>query len=196
MSGQSFGPNPGNGQYYPVAIQGNMFSGGNQAAVSTALSAGLPTTYTGGLVLANPITSTVNLVIQKAKAVFVVAQTNAAAIGLGVGYDASTALSGTLTVVPNQNALQTSSATSQGILYSSASITLPAAPVLARLLGNVDTGALTTQVDAGALEADVQGSIILSPGGYAVFTSSAAGTASSFLGSFTWVELPAGATAG
>lgn len=193
--GQNFGPNPANGQYYPAAIGGTLFGGGNQAVVATALSAGLPTAYTGGLVLANPITSKVNLILQRAKATFIVAQTNAASIGLGVGYNATTALSGTLTAVAVQTANPASSATASGLLYSSASVTLPTAPVLALLLGAVDTGALTTGVNSAALEAVIDGGIILPPGGYAVFTSTAAGTASSFLGSFSWVELPAGATA-
>jgi hypothetical protein len=148
----------------------------------------VPTTYTGGLVLANPIASTVNLRIQKAKASFIVAQTNAAVIGLGIGFSA-TALAGTLTAVaslPGNNGA--TPAVAQGLLYSSASITLPAAPYLARILGTVNTGALTTGVANLGLEADLQGSIILPPGGYAVFLSSAAGTASSFFGSFVWVE--------
>jgi hypothetical protein len=191
--GQNYGPSPGSGQYYPVAIGGDLFSGGNQAVVATALAAGLPTTYTGGLVLANPIDGTKNLVIQRAQAAFIVAQTNAAVIGLGVGYSTS-ALAGTLTAVASVPAVAGSSAAATGKLYSSASITLPAAPYLARILGSVDTGALTVAVDAASLALDVQGSIVLPPGAFAVFLSSAAGTASSFFGSFVWLELPAGAT--
>lgn len=162
--------------------------GGNQAVVATALAAGLPTTYTGGLVLANPTTSTVSLRIQKARCAFILAQTNASLIGIGVGYSAS-ALSGTLTAVPSiPGTGGASPAVAQGLLYSSASVTLPAAPYLAKIIGAIDTGALTTEVNSPILEADIQGAIILPPGGYAVFTSSAAGTASSFFGSFTWVE--------
>jgi hypothetical protein len=192
--GQNFGPNPANGSYYPAAIGGTLFSGANQAVVATALAAGLPTTYTGGLVLANTITSAVNLIIQRVTAAFTVVQSNAAVIGLGVGYNATTNLSGTLTAVAVQNANPASAATPSGLLYSSASITLPTAPLLARVIGSVDTGAVTTEVNSAQMTLDIGGSIILPPGGYAVFTSSAAGTASSFLGSFEWVELPAGAT--
>ena len=156
--------------------------------VATALSAGLPTTYTGGLVLVNPPTSTTNLRIQTAKAIFIIAQTNVSVIGLGIGFSA-TPLAGTLTAVaslPGNNGA--TPAVAQGLLYSSASITLPAAPYLARVIGIAETGAVTTGVTNNGLSIDLQGSIILPPGGYAVFTSSAAGTASSFLGSFVWVE--------
>ena len=187
---QNFGPNVGSGLYYPTAIQGNMYSGGNQAVVATALAAGLPTAHTGGLVLANPAASGVNLVLQRASAAFIVAQTNAAAIGLGVGFSA-TALAGTLTAVASKNVNPGSSNTASGLLYSSAAITLPVAPYLARLIGSVDTGALTTEVNGSALALDLQGSVILPPGGFACFVSSAAGTASSFFGAFIWVELPA-----
>lgn len=189
-----FGPNVGNGQYYPIAIRGYLFSGGNQTAVATALSSGVPTTYTGGLVLANPITSTMNLILQRAKAAFVVAQTNAALIGLGVGVSAD-ALAGTLTAITPINGLPGFSNTPSGKLYSSASVTLPVAPYLARIIGAVDTGALTTEVDASPLDLDLQGGIVLPPGGFACFLSSATGTASSFFGSFVWVEAPAAASA-
>jgi hypothetical protein len=192
---QNLGPTPSNGQYYPGAIQGNLYRGGNQAPVATALPAGVPTAYTGGLVLSNPLTSAVNLVLQSADAAFVVAQTNAAVISVGASYSPVTAISGTLTVVPVQPAVVGTTSEAQGVLYSSASITLPAAPKVAIIVGAVDTGALTTAPNAGKLSASIQGGMVIPPGGQAVILSSAAGTASSFMGSFTWSELPAGATA-
>jgi hypothetical protein len=184
-----YAPNLSLGQYANAGngISGQLFQGGNQAVVATALSAGLPTTYTGGLVLANPPTSTVNVRLQKATAIFIIAQTNVSVIGLGIGFSA-TALTGTLTAVASLPGNPGSSAVAQGLLYSSASITLPAAPYLTRVIGLAETGAVTTGVATGGLSLDLQGSIILPPGGYAVFTSSAAGTASSFIGSFVWVE--------
>lgn len=186
------GPSPAFGQYYSASLNnGQMFRGGNQAAVATAFAAGLPTTYTGGLILANPIGNAKKIILIKAKASFVLAQTNVALIGLGVGYSA-TALTGTLTAVPIQNTLVAGAPAvpnaSTALLVSSASVTLPTAPYLAAHLGTVDTGATTTAVAGGELEAAFDGSIVLGPGGFVCFTSSAAGTASSFLGAFTWVE--------
>lgn len=193
---QQYGPNPGDGQYYPISIRGDLFNGGNQAVVTTALSAGLGLTVTGGLTLVNPLNSPMNLVIQSASATFVSAPAAAGAIGVAVGYSAVTAVSGTLTTVSNQNANPASTNTSSGHLYSSPSVVLPAAPVLVKLLGATGTAAETTAPVVPKVEANIQGSIIVPPGGYATFVSSAAGPASSFMGNFSWVELPAGATAG
>ena len=192
MPNYGLGPTPATGQYYSAAIQGNLYRGGNQAVVATAMTAGVPTAYTGGLVLSNPIASAVNLVLQSASAAFVVAQTNAAVISVGASYAPVTAITGTLTAVPVQAAVAgATTANAKGKLYSSASITLPAAPQLSIIVGAVDTGALTTGVGSSPMRADIQGGLIIPPGGQAVFLSSATGTASSFLGSFTWLELPA-----
>jgi len=179
------------GRYYRPTSVGNLYAGGNQAVVTTALTAGLPTAYTGGLILYNPLTSTVNLALNGVGVIFTVAQTNAAAISLGVFYSATTAVTGTLTTLVSNNQLVGSSNTAQGLLYSQASATLPAAPYIARLLKTVDTGALTTTVNGGEELIDLGGSIILQPGAGACILSTATGTASSFLASFVWEEIPA-----
>jgi hypothetical protein len=187
MPNYGLGPSPANGQYFAGAASGSLFSGGNQAAVTTALTAGLTTTYTGGLILANPPTNTgIILILLRVQVAFIVAQTNAAAIGLGVG--SGVAITSPGTAIASQSALAGGTATATGVLYSPTSATLPAAPYLTRLIGSVDTGALTTEVNGSSLALDLQGSIILPPGSYACITSTATGTASSFLGSFTWVE--------
>ncbi len=192
------GPQPGygvvnqqHGRLRYAARIGNLYRGGNQAIVTTAMTAGLPTTYTGGLVLYNPLTSTVRLSILEAGLAFVVAQPSAASVvGLGVAHSAS-ALAGTLTAVASVNALVGSSNTPVGLLYSSASITLPAAPKLARILTTVDTGALTTEVGSGLPTYDIGGGIELEAGSYCVFVVTAADAGSSFMGSLTWEEIPA-----
>ena len=187
MPNYPVGPNPGNGAAFNASNSGLLFSGGNQAVVATALSAGVPTTYTGGLVLYNPLASPVNLILQEVRVAFVVAQTNAAVIGLGLG-TSGTALAGTLTAVPSFNNNPGSSNTANGLLYSSASIALPVAPYLARIIGAVDTGALTTGVTGSGLALALNGGVLLTPGSFAVILSSAAGTASSLFASFVWVE--------
>jgi len=119
---------------------------------------------------------------------FVVAQTNAAAIGVAAG-QSSTALSGTLTSVAPSSDLIGSGAQPTAQLYSSASITLPVTPVLKRIIGAVDTGALTVGTFGSGI-VDLEGGIILPPGGFATIYSSATGTASSFFGSMAWTEVP------
>jgi hypothetical protein len=188
MPNYPVGPNPGYGTAFNAANSGALFIGGNQAVVATALTAGVPTAYTGGLILYNPLGNTGNnLVILRAQVAFILAQTNPAVISLGVGYSASP-LTGTLTAVPAVNGNAGSPATPTGLLYSSASVTLPAAPVRAGIIGAVNTGAETVGLASPNLALDVNGSIILQPGGYACILSSAAGTASSMLATFTWVE--------
>jgi len=196
MSG--VGPQPGygtvneqHGILWQAARKGSLFRGGNQAVVVTAMTAGLPTAYTGGLMLYNPLTSTKNLSIREASFGFIVAQTAAAVIGLGVAY-AATAPTGTLTAITPANALVGSTATAQGKLYSSASITLPTAPVLAAILATNTTGAITTIPVDGPNIVTIAGGIELMPGAYCVFTTSATGIASSFFGSFTWEETALG----
>ena len=181
------------GLLYTPASSARLFSAGNQAVVATALAAGLPTAYTGGLVLYNPLASTVNLSILRASFRFVLPQTNVAVIGLGVA-QSGTALTGTLTAVASASNNVGSAATAQGKLYSSASVTLPVAPYLARVLGSVDTVTPTTGLGSLQGESDIAGGIILTPGAYCVFTSSAAGTASSFFGNFVWEEVGAGSS--
>ena len=73
---------------------------------------------------------------------------------------------------------------------ASASLSLPSVPVLETVIGASTTGAITTSpVGAGQL-VDLEGSLILPPGAFAAIYTSAASAASSFFGSFQWVEVP------
>ena len=132
-----------------------------------------------------------NLEVLLASFVFVAAQTNASAIGLGVGYSV-TAPTGTLTAITPQSMIVGSGTTPTAKLYSSASVTLPVAPYLARTLGTVDALTPALGLNSGEGVYDIGGSIILPPGAYCCFVSTAAGTASSFIGNFTWSENPVG----
>jgi hypothetical protein len=57
------------------------------------------------------------------------------------------------------------------------------------VLGYVGTGAITTNTNVPS-NFDIEGSIILPPGGYAILYTSAASAASSLLCSFQWEEVP------
>ena len=178
------------GPQYAAAYRGNTFIGANQAVVATALAAGLTATNTGGLVLNNPIGNTKNLVLRAVSVGVILAQTNAAVISIGTGYSSTVAIAGTLTAITPSNALVgPGGAASTAGLYSSASITLQATPVIARHICSVSTGALTVQQGL-QFYVDLQGGIVLQPGAYANIVSSAAGTASSLFFGFVWTELP------
>ena len=177
------------GPAYTEAYSGSLYMGANQAVVSTALQTGLTATATGGLILSNPLGNSKNLVLRSCSIGVLVAQTNASIMGLMYAYSASVAIAGTLTVVASQNC-NPSGAAATGILYSSASVTLQSTPVLARVIGSLGTGALTTSIPTGIGPIDLQGSIILCPGSALAFYGTGAGTASSLLFSYVWSEVP------
>lgn len=71
-----------------------------------------------------------------------------------------------------------------------ASVTLPVAPWLERVVGKVDTGALTVQTQSAPSFIDLAGSIILPPGAYLAIFTSTASAAAGFIGSIGWTEVP------
>lgn len=177
------------GAQYEAAYRGQSFLGANQAVVATALQTGLTATATGGLILSNPIGNTKNLIVRSVAIGVLVAQTNASIMGLMYAYSPSVAIAGTLTVVASQAALVNGTGAT-GVLYSSASVTLQSTPVLARVIGSLGTGALTTQISSGIGPIDLQGGLVLIPGAALAFYGTGAGTASSLLFSFGWHEVP------
>jgi len=177
------------GRYYEAAYRKSLFSGATQAVIATATSAGLGTSLTGLPVLYNPIGNAYNLVLTKVGYSFLIAQPTAASIiGIATGFNATTAVSGTLTSVTPKNRFVNGPAPT-GLMYFSAAITLPTAATLDTVLGYVGTGAITTNTNVPSLF-DIEGGIILPPGGYVHLYTSAASAASSLLASFTWEEVP------
>jgi hypothetical protein len=156
------------------------------AAAGVTTDAGLTVTATG-LILYNPLASTVNLVVKRVGYAFTVAFAAAAAVGISVGNSAS-ALTGitAATVYPNQAG---TGGAGQGLAATAA--TLPAAPHVDTILGAGDTGAITTSPFGESAMYDVEGSIILTPGAYCKLYTSAASGASGTFASIEWYEVPA-----
>lgn len=73
-------------RYYEITYRRNMYTGANQAGVTT--SAALSTSYTG-LVLQNPVGNLFNLVVTKVGYSFTVAPAAAVAVGLMTGVNAT-----------------------------------------------------------------------------------------------------------
>lgn len=171
-----------NPRYYEETYRRQTYTIANQAV--TATSAALTTTYTG-LCIANPITATTNVVVTKIGYGFIVAQTSALVIGVMTGTGATTAN------ISNQLAPRNRFVGSTGAqCIASANTTLPGTPVLETIIGASTTGAITTSpVGAGQI-VDLEGSLILPPGAFAAIYTSSASAASSFFGSFQWVEVP------
>jgi hypothetical protein len=172
------------GRYYEQGYRRNLFSAANPTGVtSTAVTSGTTTNITG-IILANPVGTTVNLVLLKAGYTISVAPAAIMPMFLAVGYNSSTNLSGNTSLTVRNNFVGVGAA-GQGVVYS-ASTTIPTAPNFVTTLGSV----FTTISSNGPTVIDMEGAIVLPPGGYALITSTVASGASGFFGSFMWEEVP------
>ena len=170
------------GRYYEATYKRSVF---NAAITGQVTTVGLATTHTG-LVLSNPVGSTVNLVLLKFGYGFTVVFAAVASVGLAIGYNSGTNVTHTTPVTPRSNFVGAGAA---GVGLVDSSSTLPTAPTLHTILGAGLTGAVTVQTYSGAL-IDLEGSIILPPGAYvATYTSAVCGAAGGHF-SFSWEEVP------
>ncbi len=170
------------GRYYEQAYNGNMFCAASQSVATTTV--GLATTYTG-LVIWNPIGSSINMVLTKVSLMqSVIQSTQVEAYGIATGYSATTAPVQTTTVA-TQTLKVGSGLTSIGKAASS-STTLPVAPVYTAFLGATGTSA----VDSTFNFTDLEGSIVLTPGGFACLVTPAQASVAGIWMSFFWEEVP------
>jgi hypothetical protein len=170
------------GDYYEACVRKTMFSGSTLTGVTTTV--GFATTHTG-FCLSNPIGSTVNLVLNKVKYATLVQQSAALVFGLQTGYSASTNVTQTTPLVPLSNFV--GQPAGQGLIASA--VTLPIAPTRLMLLDTLLTGALTVGINGGNF-LDMQGSIVVPPGGFVATYTSAASVATSLVFGMTWEEVP------
>jgi len=171
-------------KYYESAYRRANFSAANQAAVAT--SAALTTTYTG-LCLSNPVGSTVNVVPTFVGFGFIVAPAAPLAFGIAVGYNGAANTTHTTAVTPRSDFVGVGASP---VALVDAAATLSIAPTVARIIGSVDTGAITTAPQGGGNFMDLAGSIVLPPGAFMILYTSTASGASGFLGSISWTEVP------
>lgn len=177
------------GRYYEGTFRKTRFGGAMQAVLATATIAGLSTSITGVSVLANPTGSGVNLVLEKVGIGIIIAPAAALVYGIATG-QSNTALSGTLTSLAPKSKNVGSGVQPIGQLYASAAITLPVAPTVDQVLGALDTGAITTSPAGAGGVFDLEGSIILAPGGFALLWTNAVLAASAHIMSWEWEEVP------
>lgn len=168
----------GGGKYAEAAYNGQLFHVCNQAAV--AITAALATTYTG-LVLGNAAGTEKNLILLGCGYATTVAVPTATAIGLMGG--TMTAVTGTLTP---QNCKIGGAASSAWVEDS----TTIGTPVLYRAFATAWTEATTAGTLSQPNWIDLNGSIIITPGSFVAFYSTAANSAA-FLLSFLWQEVAA-----
>jgi hypothetical protein len=168
-------------RYAQTTLDGAMFSASIQSVATTTV--GLATTYTG-LVISNPITSTVNMVLTKASIMqSVIQSTQIEAYAIAVGFNASTNVTHTAALTPVSNKIG-SGLTAVGKADTSA--TLPTAPTYHTFVQNTGTA---TANGTGAV-IDLEGSIILTPGAYACWVTPAQASVAGLWFSFNWEEVP------
>lgn len=171
------------GRYFEQAYRRNVFAAANPTGVTgTAFVSGTTTVFLGTC-LSNPVGSTVNLALLKVGYQCVVAPASAAAVVLGVGYNSSTNVTHT-TALSVRNAFVGVGAAGTGLVDSS--FTCPTAPNTVAVLGQITTVLANNAI----MWTDLEGSIILPPGGYAIIASLVAAGASGHFGSFMWEEVP------
>lgn len=170
-----------NPRYYEPTARRRHFEAATQALVTTTV--GLALTYTG-LCLSNPITSSVNLVITKASIMQSVIQaTQVEGYALATGFNLSTNVTHTTPVTPRSR-LVGDGATPVGLADVSA--TLPTAPFYSTFLTN--TGTATQNSPAGIY--DLEGSLVLKPGGYCCFVTPTQASVAGLWFGFAWLEVP------
>ena len=153
-----------------------------QALVTTTV--GLATTYTG-LVLSNPITSSVNLVLNKCSMMqSVIQSTQVEAYAIATGYNATTNVTHTTPVAPRSCFV---GASASGIGVADVSATLPTAPFYHCFVTNTGTA---TADSTGIQVVDFEGSLILPPGAYALWVTPAQASVAGMWFSFQWEEVP------
>ena len=173
------------GRYYEQSYRRNIFNAANQTGIVTTNTLAAAA-YTG-LMLSNPVGSTINVVVNKAGFGFNVLWPNASIIALLCGYNSSTNVTHTVAGTPRSNFFGVGSA---GQALVDTSSTTPSASVITHILGVGSTGALTTEMAYGPTIVDLEGSLILPPGAWTGFyTSAVSGAAGGFF-SFQWEEVP------
>ena len=168
------------GDTYNATFNKRTFFAANQAGVTT--SAGLATTYTG-LCLSNPAASTVNLSPRRVSGALIVAPAALTAFGVIVGYSAAGVVTHTTPLTSLQSMFVGGGTVPQGL--TDAACTIVGTPAWAIWLGLTPSA---TGVVAFSLE--LQGSLLIPPGGYLAIGSTIAGPSSGLVASITWEEIP------
>lgn len=180
------------GRYFEQAYRRNMFSGaiaGATGVTATALGVITATAYTG-LVLYNPPNSQVVLSLQKVGWALPIAPAAATVVSLGQFYSPGVPYT-TTAVTTRNNYIQGPAPVGQ--LYSVAtfgiSTTAPVSTTPVYTLGWVGTVAATSTSNQYNVQ-DLEGSIVIPPGGGVCYYLSTVANTNGFFGSMAWEEVP------
>lgn len=172
------------GRYYEAVYNKTIFSAANPTGITaTAFVSGTTTVFLG-YCLSNPNGSGFNLIINKVGYACAVPPASESVLVIGTGSSGSNVTHTTpLTVKSN---LIGSGAAGVGLVDSS--FTLPVAPTVNTILGDLGTGAATVSKVSNGLW-DLEGSIILAPGSYAIIAALVAAGAAGAFASVYWEEV-------
>lgn len=174
------------GRYYEATYRRTIFYAAGLAQTTTAFVNGTTTTLVG-LTISNPTSSTVNLVLNKVGIAYTVGFPAAAMVGIATGFSATVNVTQTTPVAIRPGYVSSNTA---GFGLVSTSVVTPVAPNITHVLGAALTGAITTTPYVVPQMFDLEGSLILSPGGFAsIVTTATSGTSGAFY-SFSWEEVP------
>lgn len=167
------------GGKYAYALGKNLYTAAN--ATGATLSAGLATTYVG-LCISNPAASTVNLLLRQVSANIIVAPAAFLALGLITGWVAGGVTVHTTPVTPISSFV--GDATTPAA-KADAACTIVGTPAWSQWFASEAATATNP-----FFSSDLQGGILIPPGGYAAIGANVAGPTAGLLGSFEWIELP------
>lgn len=167
------------GAHYEAAYAGRTFMGMNPTGSPVTTSAALATTYVG-LCLSNPAASGKSLVVVNVSAALQVAPSTITTMGLIWGYAAGGVTVHTTPLTPVCSFINGTA----GVGLLDSACTLVGTPAWARVLGQAPTA--TTSF---AISANIDGSIVIPPGGYVAIGTNIAGPTSGFVGSMLWEEV-------
>lgn len=163
-----------------AALRGTLFSVASQAVATTTV--GLATTYTG-LVLSNPVTSPVNLVLIRATLMQSVIQaTQPEAYAIAYGYSPNTNVTHSTPATPQPTRIGSGATPSA---KADTSATLPVAPLYGEFVSQTSTA--TAQPTQASILFD--GSTVLLPGAYALWVTPAQASVAGMWFSFLWEEV-------
>lgn len=168
------------GKYYEGVYAAVCAMAANQAGVTT--SVGLAATYTG-ICLSNPAGSAKNLSIMRVSGALIVAPSTITGFNLITGFAAGGITAHTTPLTPFNAKLGVAITGLVGLVDSAC--TLVGTPAYSRPVAQCSTATNSTSFDT-----DIDGSIIIPPGGYLAIGTTIASPASGFMGAIEWEENP------
>lgn len=173
-------------RYFQNTVRRQAFHASHQAGQITTV--GFATTYTG-LCLSNPPGSGKLLVLDRVNYAVLVANVAAATLGL-MGNYSTTEVTHTTPGTVRSNMIGANLAV-PGVGKVDTAATLPVAPVMLMPFDAILTGAITTTTKAGPNVVDIDGSIILEPGGFVAIATTTVSAAAALWAGFIWHEISA-----